>query len=146
MEFVIPVWLLFLLAPLLLGRGTGHPVNSCRDQYPECPHYVTRTLCDQPGIIPACRRACSACVEPVDPCEDPARWGWHCRDLCNAACSGRRCDRLTGQCLGDCINGNYDAACELRCENCDGGGCFKNGTCRTGCRQRWRGPQCDQTD
>ncbi|XP_071118728.1 sushi, von Willebrand factor type A, EGF and pentraxin domain-containing protein 1-like isoform X2 [Haliotis cracherodii] len=127
----------------------SHPVKSCRDQYPEeCQHYVTRTLvlCDQPGIIPACRHACSACVEPVDPCEDPERWGRHCRDLCNAACSGRLCDRLTGQCLGDCINGHYGAACELHCENCDGGRCFKNGTCRIGCRQGRRGPQCDQTD
>ncbi|XP_048254718.1 sushi, von Willebrand factor type A, EGF and pentraxin domain-containing protein 1-like [Haliotis rufescens] len=117
----------------------------CQDDYSFCHKYFVN--CDEPGKSESCKKTCGACTDTYsDPCEDPERWGWHCRDLCNAACSGRRCDRLTGQCLGDCINGHYDAACELHCENCDEGGCFKNGTCRTGCKQGWRGPQCYQTD
>ncbi|XP_046547638.1 multiple epidermal growth factor-like domains protein 6 [Haliotis rubra] len=147
MELCIPLWFLFLLESLLLDRGTGHPVDSCRDQYPqECRQYVTRTLCDHPGITPACRHTCAACVDPVAPCEDPKRWGQHCDNLCNVACSGRRCHRMSGYCHGSCWDGLYGLACELHCENCMNGHCNRVGTCLSGCKPGWRGTRCDQND
>ncbi|XP_046547650.1 multiple epidermal growth factor-like domains protein 6 isoform X3 [Haliotis rubra] len=117
----------------------------CKDDYSFCQEGFVN--CDAPGISEACKKTCGACEDThAEPCDDPERWGWHCGEACSTACRERRCDRKSGHCLGECMVGHYGAACDLRCENCDEGGCFKNGTCRQGCRHKWRGLQCDQRD
>ncbi|XP_061190942.1 multiple epidermal growth factor-like domains protein 11 [Saccostrea echinata] len=96
------------------------------------------------------------CELEVYGCRDPRYYGDNCDQSCPAACQERRCDVITGDCLG-CISGyqglkcrqvcneqTYGPQCALSCGNCRCGyTCHHiNGTCLNGCDEGVEGEKC----
>ncbi|XP_056002212.1 receptor-type tyrosine-protein phosphatase mu-like [Ostrea edulis] len=96
------------------------------------------------------------CELEVYGCTDPTVYGVNCDQLCPDGCQKKKCDVITGQCLG-CIPGyqglrcsqvcggqTYGMECSSPCGNCsDGDTCHHvNGTCLQGCNEGAKGDKC----
>ncbi|XP_056002215.1 receptor-type tyrosine-protein phosphatase mu-like isoform X2 [Ostrea edulis] len=96
------------------------------------------------------------CEVEVQGCSDPTFYGVNCDQPCPDRCQEKRCDVITGHCLG-CIPGyqglrcnqvcgvqTYGLECSSSCGNCsDGDTCHHvNGTCPRGCNEGVEGEKC----
>ncbi|XP_056002335.1 multiple epidermal growth factor-like domains protein 10 [Ostrea edulis] len=96
------------------------------------------------------------CEVEVYGCADSKYYGENCDKLCPDKCQGKRCDVITGRCLGctpgyqgpdcnqECDVQTYGSECSLPCGNCsDGGVCHHvSGTCPRGCDEGVYGEKC----
>ncbi|XP_056003628.1 multiple epidermal growth factor-like domains protein 10, partial [Ostrea edulis] len=96
------------------------------------------------------------CEVEVEGCSDPTSYGVNCDQPCPNRCQEKRCDVITGHCLGcipgyqglhcsqECDDQRYGPECFLSCGNCsDGVTCHHaNGTCPRGCNEGVEGDKC----
>ncbi|GFR75438.1 multiple epidermal growth factor-like domains 10 [Elysia marginata] len=71
------------------------------------------------------------------------QFGENCTNSCSRRCADyyRKCDPVTGECLGGCRRGYTGHMCETECQNAFGRNCEKN--CSETCKDTRNGSRCD---
>ncbi|XP_061167279.1 multiple epidermal growth factor-like domains protein 6 [Saccostrea echinata] len=98
------------------------------------------------------------CEVQVWGCPNDLYYGENCTKPCPSNCQGRRCDIITGECLGCapgyrgprcsqmCEDQRYGPGCSMSCGHCrNGETCHHvNGTCLNGCKEGMAGEKCEE--